>query len=202
MTSTDTYIVPPSRLVERRIREQEQRYQAKVFWLTGSSGAGKSTIAHGVEQALFSQGIRNVTVLDGDRIRSGLCSDLGFSAEARHENIRRIAHVAKLFLEQGILCLCSFISPYRDDRAKAAEIVGPEDFYEIHISCPQSICEERDIKGFYRLAKQGIIKNYTGVSSPYEVPENPALRVQTDVMTVRESVDCLREFVERNIFTR
>jgi adenylylsulfate kinase len=193
------YIVPPSRLVERDIRENEQRYKAKTFWLTGPSGAGKSTIAHAMEKALFSSGIRNVTVLDGDRIRGGLCSDLGFSADARHENIRRVAHVAKLFLEQGIICLCAFISPYRADRENAASIIGQADFFEIHVSCPQSVCEERDVKGFYELARKGVIKNYTGISSPYEVPENPALVIHTDQTTVEESVALLHEFIMRSI---
>jgi adenylylsulfate kinase len=193
------YIVPPSRLIEREFREHEQHYKAKGFWLTGPSGAGKSTIAHAVEKALFSAGIRNVTVLDGDRIRSGLCSDLGFSADARHENIRRIAHVTKLFLEQGVICLCSFISPYKSDRANAAGIIGMDDFYEIHVSCPQSVCEERDVKGFYDLARKGVIKNYTGVTSPYEDPERPALVIHTDQMTVDESVGMLRDFILKNI---
>lgn len=193
--STSSHILPPHRLVDRICRESSQSYAAKVFWLTGPSGAGKSTIAHQVEQALFVSGICNVTVLDGDRMRGGLCSDLGFSAEARRENIRRVAHVAKLFLEQGIICLCSFISPYLVDRQNAAAIVGEKDFYEIHISCPQTICEKRDVKGFYRLARQGVIKNYTGVSSPYEVPDNAALTIPTDKFGVEESVKILHSFL-------
>jgi adenylylsulfate kinase len=166
-----------------------------VFWLTGPSGAGKSTLAHRVEQTLFTRGIRNVTVLDGDRIRGGLCSDLGFSAEARHENIRRVAHVARMFLEQGIISLCAFISPYADDRANAARIVGPDDFFEIYISCPQSVCEERDCKGFYRLAREGVIKNYTGVSDPYEEPVNPHLIIRTNGESVEDCAERLHGFI-------
>jgi adenylylsulfate kinase len=197
--SASPHIVPPPRLVKRLCRESNQQYAAKVFWLTGPSGAGKSTIAHSVEQELFASGIRNVTVLDGDRIRSGLCSDLGFSPEARHENIRRAAHVARLFVEQGVICLCSFVSPHRADREKAAAIVGASDFYEVHIACPQAICEERDVKGFYRLARQGVIQNYTGVSSPYEKPENAALVLRTDTLAVEENVKLLQAFILRAI---
>ncbi len=189
----------PECLVARNEREAARGHRGRVFWLTGPSGAGKSTLAHLVEKRLFERGVCNVTVLDGDRIRGGLCSDLGFSPEARHENIRRVAHVARLFVEQGIICLCAFISPYAEDRAKAAAVVGPEDFHEVFITCPQEICEQRDAKGFYRLARQGVIKNYTGVSAPYEAPERPDLTVRTDGATEEDCARLLREFVESRI---
>ncbi|MDR1856402.1 MAG: adenylyl-sulfate kinase [Desulfovibrio sp.] len=189
------HIKAPPRSLAREHREASQGYRAKVFWLTGPSGAGKSTIAHRVEQLLFDDGYFGLAVLDGDRMRGGLCSDLGFSPEARHENIRRVAHVGRLFLEHGILCLCAFISPYRADRANAADIVGAGDFREIYVSCPQAVCEERDCKGFYELARKGVIKNYTGVSAPYEEPEDPALVIRTDELAIEESAEALRRFI-------
>jgi adenylylsulfate kinase len=190
-----SHLVAPPRLIEREQREYEQGHSAKVFWLTGLSGAGKSTIAHKMEQILFASGIRNVTVLDGDRLRGGLCSDLGFSAEARYEKIRRAAQVAKMFLEQGIICLCAFISPHKADRENASAVIGAGDFFEVYVSCPQHICEKRDVKGFYRLARQGIIKNYTGISTPYEEPERPALTIRTDMLSIDEGVEHLHAFI-------
>ena len=196
--SNDTpppFLAEPVRLVDRDDREACRHHRGKVFWLTGPSGAGKSTLAHAVEKLLFAQGVTAVTVLDGDRIRGGLCSDLGFSAEARHENIRRVAHVARLFVEEGLICLCAFISPFQVDRRMAAEIIGPDDFYEIFVDCPQAVCEERDVKGFYELARQGVIKNYTGISSPYQAPEAPHLTLNTDTCTERECSRILLDFI-------
>ncbi len=193
-TNNQNHIMPPPVRVSRRDREQRQDHHSGVFWLTGPSGAGKSTLAHAAEKILFDRGMQ-VVVLDGDRIRSGLCGDLGFSPVARHENLRRIAHVAKIFLEQGVVCLCSFISPAAADRENAKEIIGPADFHEIYVSCPLEVCEERDAKGFYKLARKGVIKNYTGVSSPYEAPENPELILETAQTPEDACADLLVRFI-------
>lgn len=180
--------------VSRQDRESRNLHSGAVFWFTGLSGAGKSTIAHGVEKLLFDNGI-HVYVFDGDNVRHGLCGDLSFSRAARAENIRRIAEVSKLFADMGAVCLCAFISPMEDDRKRVQEIVGDEDFYEIYISCPVSVCESRDVKGFYKLAREGKIKNYTGVSAPYEEPKNPAFEVNTSVSSEDESIKNVFEFV-------
>ncbi len=188
------YITPPATSVTRQDREQRQGHRGAVFWLTGPSGAGKSTLAHAAEKVLFDKGM-NVAVLDGDRARSGLCGDLGFSPVARQENLRRVAHLARIFVEQGIICLCSFISPAAADRGNAREIVGPADFSEIYVSCPFEVCERRDCKGFYKLARKGVIKNYTGVSSPYEAPEAPDLVLETDQIPEDVCTDLLARFI-------
>ncbi len=173
--------------VSREDRERQNRHKAAVFWFTGLSGAGKSTIAHGVEKLLFDLGVKCV-VFDGDNLRHGLCGDLGFSDEDRAENVRRIAEVAKLFVENSIVCLCAFISPSESVRARVKEIVGEYDFYEIYVKCPVGVCEERDTKGYYKKARAGIIKNYTGISAPYEEPRFPALKVETAGIEVNDSV--------------
>ena len=188
------HIVYPPRLISRAMREGRQRHKSMVFWLTGLSGAGKSTLAHEAERQLFEEG-RQVLVLDGDRIRSGLCSDLGFSEDARRENIRRIAHAAKLFVEHGFICICSFISPTRSSRENAAKIIGASDFREILVECSLATCETRDVKGFYTLARQGVIKNYTGVSSPYEKPEQADLVINTDNCGIEECAGELVGFI-------
>ncbi|WP_027720749.1 adenylyl-sulfate kinase [Maridesulfovibrio zosterae] len=180
--------------VSRRDRENFCKHRSAVFWFTGLSGSGKSTIAHGVEKNLFDLGLR-AYVFDGDNVRHGLCSDLSFSHAARTENIRRIAEVSKLFVENSTICMCAFISPLLTDREMARDIVGDEDFYEIFVTCPLEVCEDRDVKGYYKLAREGKIKNYTGISAPYEAPENPDLSIDTDVETLEESVAKVMEFI-------
>lgn len=134
-------------------------------------------------------------VFDGDNVRHGLCGDLSFSPAARTENIRRIAEVSKLFTENGTICMCAFISPLKEYRQLAREIVGEMDFYEIYITCPLEICEERDVKGYYKLAREGKIKNYTGISASYEIPEAPDLVIDTDKETLEESVARVKDFI-------
>ncbi|WP_320171744.1 adenylyl-sulfate kinase [Maridesulfovibrio sp.] len=180
--------------VSRQDRAALNGHQSAVFWFTGLSGSGKSTIAHALEKKLFDNGFR-AYVFDGDNVRHGLCSDLSFSPVARTENNRRIAEVAKLFVENGTICMCAFISPLKADREMAMEIIGGEDFHEIFVTCPLDVCEQRDVKGFYKLAREGKIKNYTGISAPYEVPENPDLLVDTDKETLEESVNRVFEFI-------
>ncbi len=174
------------RIVQRSEREASNGHQAGVIWLTGLSGSGKSTIAAAVERELFEAG-HLVVLLDGDNVRTGLCEDLGFSLEDRKENIRRIAETAKLFAAAGAQVLCSFVSPTRAIRAMAREIIGPDDFLEVFVNTPLAVCEARDVKGLYAKARAGEIKNFTGIDSPYEAPENPFLDLKTDNQTVEES---------------
>jgi bifunctional enzyme CysN/CysC len=176
-------------------REIRNGHRGCVLWLTGLSGSGKSTIATELERELFNRG-RHVYILDGDNIRHGLCSDLGFSHEDRKENIRRIGEVAKLFADAGVICVTAFISPYRADRDLARKILPRDQFIEAYINAPVGVCEQRDPKGLYAKARSGEIKEFTGVSAPYEAPENPELEVRTDKLTVQESVAKILEFLD------
>jgi len=184
--------------IDREARERLNRHGSKVFWLTGLSGSGKSTLAHQVEEVLHKQGVRTY-VFDGDNVRHGLCGDLSFSPEGRAENLRRIAEMVKLFLDAGTLCLTAFISPLEADREKVRRIVGAEDFFEIFIKCPIQVCEDRDVKGLYKLARAGKIQNYTGVSAPYEEPQRPDLVVETDKCNVSDCVDVIVKFVRSRL---
>lgn len=175
-------------LIQREERQRRLGQSARVLWLTGLSGSGKSTIARHLERLLFNEGFFP-QVLDGDNIRSGINSNLGFSPEERRENIRRIAEVARLYLHSGIVCINSFISPTREMRALARDIIGPDDFLEIYINAPLEVCEERDVKGLYAKARQGIIKGFTGIDAPYEAPVNPFLEIKTDQMDIETSVN-------------
>lgn len=165
--------------ITRKQREAQNGHKSIILWLTGLSGSGKSTIAHTVEEKLHSLDCRTF-VFDGDNVRHGLCSDLGFSHEDRTENIRRIGEIGKLSIEAGIITLMAFISPFRADRQNVRDLVGTEDFIEIHCHCSVDVCEKRDIKGVYRAARAGEIKEFTGISSPYEPPENPELILDTN----------------------
>ena len=169
--------------------------KAAVFWFTGLSGSGKSTIAHEIEKKLFQAGCR-VKVFDGDNIRHGLCGDLSFSPEARAENTRRIAEVAKLFVENGIICLCAFISPLRSDREQVRRILGNDDYHEIYSACSVEECERRDIKGYYKLAREGKIQNYTGISAPFEEPENPDVMLKTDKESLEQCVETVLAYLK------
>ena len=161
-----------------------------MFWFTGLSGSGKSTLALGVEKKLFDEG-KHVVLLDGDNIRTGINNNLGFSLEDRKENIRRIAEVAKLFAEQGMICLVSFISPTREMRAMAKSIIGINDFVEIYIDTPIEECEARDVKGLYKKARAGEIKDFTGIHADYEAPQHPDVHIQTSGKTIEESLNDL-----------
>lgn len=176
-----------SATVTRQRREQKNAHKSVVLWFTGLSGSGKSTLAHAVEEQLYQDGL-NTFVLDGDNVRHGLCSDLGFSDKDRKENIRRIGETAKLLLEAGIITLTAFISPFKAERAAARSLMPHGDFIEIHCFCPLTVCEQRDVKGLYKKARLGEIKDFTGISSPYEEPDNPELRIDTSQLTLEESV--------------
>ncbi len=164
--------------VTRARRETQNGHRGGLFWFTGLSGAGKSTLAHTVEEKLHQQGYRTF-VLDGDNVRHGLCADLGFSEDDRKENIRRIGHMAMLYVEAGIIVLTAFISPFRADRDNVRKIAGA-DFHEIYCRCSLEVCEERDVKGLYKRARAGEIAEFTGISSPYEEPEFADLTVDTE----------------------
>jgi len=172
--------------ITREDRERQNGHRAVTLWFTGLSGSGKSTLAHAVENALFERGCRTY-VLDGDNIRHGLNKNLGFSPEDREENIRRIGEVANLFNDAGVIALTAFISPYRADRDKARAIAAEGSFMEIYVACDLSVCEERDPKGLYKKARAGEIKEFTGISAPYEEPTAAELIVDTGKETLEES---------------
>lgn len=174
--------------VTRRRRERANRHRSVALWFTGLSGAGKSTLAHAVEERLFSLGAHTY-VFDGDNVRHGLCRDLGFSREERRENIRRIAEMVKLFLDAGLIALTAFISPFREDRRRVREILGPENFFEIYCRCSVETCEQRDVKGIYRKARLGEVAHFTGITSPYEEPEHADLILDTDRNSLEECVE-------------
>ena len=174
-------------------RARQNGHPGCVVWLTGLSAAGKSTLAVELERELFRAG-RQVFVLDGDNLRHGLCSDLGFSPAAREENIRRVAEVAKLFAEAGIICITAFISPYRAGRDLARRITPPGQFLEVYLSTPLAACEQRDPKGLYARARAGKIPEFTGISAPYEPPLNPEIELRTDQLAIG---DCVAQILGR-----
>ncbi len=174
--------------VYRSHREEQNQHKSVILWFTGLSGSGKSTLAHAVEDALHKMDTRTY-VLDGDNIRQGLCNDLGFSDDDRTENIRRIGEVAKLLMHAGVLTLTAFISPFRADRDLARSITDEGDFIEIYCKASLDICESRDPKGLYKKARDGIIPEFTGISSPYEEPENPEIIVETGDNTIEECAE-------------
>lgn len=178
MSEKSTNVVWHNATVTRDRREKLNKHKGAVFWFTGLSGAGKSSLAHAVEENLFQDKVRTM-VLDGDNVRHGLCGDLGFSDDDRKENIRRISHLAKLFADNGIVVLTAFISPFRVDRDNARKIIG-SDFHEIFCDSSIEVCEQRDVKGLYRRARAGQIPHFTGISSPYEAPDNPELTINTE----------------------
>jgi adenylylsulfate kinase len=185
--------------VTRQHREKQNRHKSVIVWFTGLAGSGKSTLAHAVEEKLQGLGCRTF-VFDGDNVRHGLCSDLGFSMEDRAENIRRIGEMAKLFTEAGIIALTAFISPFRADREKLRRQVPDGDFIEIYCRCPIEVCEQRDLKGHYKRARAGEIKEFTGISSPYEESENPDLVLDTANCSIEENVKrIINLLLERNI---
>lgn len=167
--------------VTRPRRETLNKHRSAVLWFTGLSGSGKSTLAHTLEERLHMRGCHTY-VFDGDNVRHGLCSDLGFTAEDRSENIRRIAEMTKLFVDAGVIALTAFISPHETDRQKVRELIG-DDYIEIYCECPIEVCEERDVKGLYAKARQGLIDNFTGISAPYDIPEHADIIVDTSGKT-------------------
>ena len=175
------------RMMTRLDKENLLKQRGMMIWFTGLSGSGKSTIALGVERELHQRGLL-CRILDGDNIRCGINAGLGFSAEDRKENIRRIAEVGKLFVDTGIVTLAAFVSPTNEYRQMARNIIGSEDFLEVYVSTPLEVCEQRDVKGLYARARRGEVKDFTGISAPFEIPEHPALSVDTSRQPLEESV--------------
>ena len=181
-------------MMSRDDKEQLLKQRGMMLWFTGLSGSGKSTVAIALERELHNRGLL-CRILDGDNIRSGINNNLGFSAEDRVENIRRIAEVGRLFVDTGIITIAAFISPNNQLREMAAEIIGKDDFVEVFVSTPLEECEKRDVKGLYAKARRGEIKNFTGISAPFEAPEHPDITLDTSKLPVEESVKILLDYV-------
>ncbi len=181
-------------MLSRADKESLLGQRGMMLWFTGLSGSGKSTVAIALERELHKRGLL-CRILDGDNIRSGINNNLGFSAEDRVENIRRIAEVGRLFVDTGIITIAAFISPNNQLREMASEIIGKDDFIEVFVSTPLEECERRDVKGLYAKARRGEIKNFTGISAPFEAPENPAIALDTSKLTVEQSVEKLLELI-------
>lgn len=190
--NTNPNVVWHHATVTRARREKQNNHRGVIIWFTGLSGAGKSTLAHAVEERLHQMHCRTF-VLDGDNVRQGLCSDLGFSDQNRMENIRRVGEVAKLFMEAGVIVLTAFISPFRADRERVREMVEDGDFIEIYCDCAIAVCESRDVKGLYKKARAGQILEFTGVTSPYETPVNSELTVNTGEIDLESCVQSVLE---------
>ena len=181
-------------ILNRKEKEELLQQRSAVIWLTGLSGAGKTTLAKHVEIALCNLGYLT-QILDGDNIRAGVNNNLGFSDADRSENIRRIAEISKLFLNCGIITINCFISPTEDIRELARTIIGKDDFIEVYVNAPLNVCEDRDVKGLYSKARRGEIKEFTGITSPFETPENIDLEIRTDLLSINDSVKQILEFV-------
>ena len=192
-----TNIIYHQASVTRQRRNKLNKHRSIVLWFTGLSGSGKSTLAHALEEKLFQKGCRTF-VLDGDNVRHGLNFNLDFSEAGRTENIRRISEVSKLMLESGLIVMTAFISPNNKDRSEARKLISNDDFIEIYCKASLETCETRDVKGLYKRARAGEIKNYTGIDSPYEVPENPELTIDTDNQSLDGSVSTILKFLESN----
>jgi adenylylsulfate kinase len=178
-------------------RREDYNYKSCVLWFTGLSASGKSTIANSLCKRLHERGIKNY-VLDGDNVRHGLNKNLGFSPEDRKENIRRIAEVSKLFVDAGLMVMTAFISPYREDRDSARKLLKGDEFIEVYVNCPLCECDRRDPKGIYKKAKKGEIKEFTGISAPYEEPLQPEIVLETDRMTVDECVEAVLRYLHEH----
>ena len=181
-------------ILQREDKEKLLNQKSKVIWMTGLSGSGKTTIAKGVERHLHSQGILN-QLLDGDNIRVGISNNLTFSSEDRGENIRRISEVSKLFLNCGVVTLNCFVSPTIEIRNIAKEIIGADNFIEVYINASVDTCEKRDVKGLYQKARKGEIKDFTGISAPFEAPENPEIEINTSKLSIEESVKKVLDYI-------
>ncbi len=187
MKTKQKNIFSTDKILQRKNKEKLLKQKGVVIWLTGLSGSGKTTLAIALEKELFKKGILT-QILDGDEVRKKINNDLGFSEKDRTENIRRIAEVAKLFLNCGVITICCFVSPTIAMRSVAKKIIGEGDFVEVFVKCPLKICEQRDVKGLYAKARNGEIKNFTGIDSPFENPKNPGVEIRTDKMGVNECV--------------
>lgn len=199
MNSKSDNVVWHQATVTRERREKLNGHKSFVLWFTGLSGSGKSTIAHAVEEQLYQMGCHTF-VFDGDNVRHGLCSDLGFGEEDRKENIRRIGEMTHLFVQAGGIAMTAFISPFHSERERVRELFEPGEFIEVYCNCCLETCEERDVKGLYAKARAGLIPNYTGISSPYEAPESAEITVNTDRETLDESVGKVLDYLRQQQF--
>ncbi|MFD3000867.1 adenylyl-sulfate kinase [Pontibacter toksunensis] len=193
--SEKLHIIPHKHQINRKLRNKMKGHRSLVIWFTGFSGSGKSTLANALEEYLYEQGYHTF-VLDGDNVRKGLNSDLDFSDEARKENIRRIGEVTKLMADAGLVVMSAFISPFKEDRERVREIAGEGNFIEVFVDCPVEVCEQRDTKGLYAKARKGEISNFTGISAPFEAPENPSIHIQSDKEPLDVSVQKLISYIE------
>ena len=191
-------IIPHIHHVSKGDRNKLNTHSSFVIWFTGLSGSGKSTLASALEEKLHNQGI-STYILDGDNIRTGLNQDLDFTDEGRVENIRRIGEVANLLVDAGVVVLSAFISPFEEDRIQVAKIVGTENFIEVFVDCPLEVCEQRDVKGLYAKARKGLIRNFTGIDSPFEEPLAPSLIIKSDKELIADSVQKLLELIQNKI---
>ncbi|MFN5223912.1 MAG: adenylyl-sulfate kinase [Bacteroidota bacterium] len=198
--STSTNIIAQTYKTGKADRIRQNGHKPCVVWFTGLSGSGKSTLANAVEQLLVAEGIHTY-VLDGDNIRHGLNSNLDFSESGRHENIRRIGEVSKLFVDAGIVVLTAFISPFKSDRAMVRSLVEADEFVEVFVDCPIEICEQRDVKGLYKKARAGEIPDFTGISSPFENPEHPEITIPTSACTIEDAAKLITNHVLKQIKT-
>ena len=196
--SKQKFIIPHNFAISKKDREKLNDHKGILIWFTGISGSGKSTLAGMVEYVLHQKGIHTY-ILDGDNVRSGLNKDLDFSDEGRIENIRRIAEVANLMVDSGLVVMASFISPFRSERALARALVGKENFIEVFVDCNLETAEERDVKGLYKKARAGIIPNFTGISSPYERPENAEVMVNSSTESKDESLAKIMAFIDKRL---
>lgn len=199
MTDISSNIYPVfDKILQRKDKEKLLKQNSKVIWMTGLSGSGKTTIAIGVERELNKLGILT-QILDGDNIRTGINNNLGFSQEDRKENIRRISEVSKLFLNCGIVTINCFVSPTNDIREVAKNIIGEKDFFEVYVNAPYEVCEQRDVKGLYKKARNGEIKNFTGLDAPFEAPQNPNIEIKTNELSIEESVKKVVDHIKQII---
>ena len=192
------YVIWHKPSINRQTREKRNKHKAVVIWFTGLSGSGKSTLAHTLEERLYKDGCQTY-VFDGDNVRHGLCSDLSFSEEDRQENLRRIGEMAKLFFDAGTITITAFISPYERDREFVRQLIGKDRFIEIYCKCSLDECINRDVKGLYKKAQAGEIKNYTGISAPYEIPDNPDLILNTDQASIEDCINAILEFLKNKM---
>ena len=199
MSPEKLHIIPHNHAISRADRIQQQGHPSLVIWFIGLSGSGKSTLASELERRLFEMGKRTY-ILDGDNVRSGLNKDLDFSDASRKENIRRIGEVANLMLDAGVITLTAFISPFAEERELVKNLVGAENYMEVFVNCPIEECEKRDVKGLYAKARRGEISNFTGISSPFEEPQNPDVKVPTHELSVEEGVDLVMGELSKKFF--
>jgi adenylylsulfate kinase len=190
----ERFVIPHDHEITKDDRRALNGHGSAILWFTGFSSSGKSTLANEVEKVLI-QSQKRTYILDGDNVRMGLCGDLGFSAEDREENIRRIGEVSKLFTDAGVIVLSAFISPYKADRDKIRELVEEGEFIEVFVDCPIEECEKRDVKGLYKKAREGIIKGFTGIDDPYEEPTNAEIVIKTDELSIEESTDKILKYL-------